>query len=204
MYVPTFAKGMFEYWERTIKDNNLSYNELIIPLYINNGGQNRRTADSIIIEFLKNTSYESRLKKSVTNKGEVYYGNRGCIFDKDMNPLIVTCLKCEKVDPPTNRTYFKYTEAILKVNPKVFLDQTTLINKAIIKKIIPILATEDIYVDRRTGIEGFSGKVRIEICDTNDMFFTPNVPSPNDCNNYLLNQILRDNISEVVDNFDSL
>ena len=204
MCIPVFAKGAFEYWTRTMRDTNLEYNELAIPLYTNSNIQSRRTADSIIGDFFRNTRFDERLRKVVTNKGEVYYGNKGCIFDKDMNPLVVACLTCEKLETPENRRPYSYREAILKVHPSVFLQQDTLINKAIIKKIIPIIASRDVHVTNVTGINGFEGKARIEICETKDMFFAPVTPSANSCSNDAINQVLKDNMSEILDSFDSL
>ena len=67
----------------------VSYTHLL-PLYDNAPSQECRTFDSIITQLFT-VGYGKRLQKVTTNKGEVYYGGKGIIFDESYTPLLL-CL----------------------------------------------------------------------------------------------------------------
>ena len=92
--IPVIAR---EHFERLVSDN-LDYptimgiKKIILPLYNNTLDQERRTFDSIIGQLFTNVGYDKRLQKIITNKGEVYYGGKGIIFDESYAPLLVCTL----------------------------------------------------------------------------------------------------------------
>lgn len=133
---------------------NGTMNEVVIPLTVLTE-QNRRTADTILKWFFGNgRRYREYLglKKAVTSKGDVYYGTKGIILDKDFTPLIVGIKEYDR-DGLFGATSFN--RAILKVHPKVFTSDG-IIEKAIIKKLIPFYSTR--AVSNRT--------VKVEVDDT--------------------------------------
>ena len=136
--------------------------EVVIPLTILSE-QSRRTADSILKWFF-GTGRRYReylgLKKAITNKGDVYYGAKGIVLDKDFTPLIVGIKEFD-------RDGFSFNRAILKVHPKVFTSGG-IIEKAIIKKLIPFYSTKT--VSNRT--------VKVEVDDTIVKYvLRPSIPS---------------------------
>lgn len=200
--VPMVAKAVIE---NVISDNLIhSYNtqKVVIPLYVNSRNQSRRTADSIVNEFFSRTQFSNRLQRVTTNKGEIYYGNRGIILDKDFKPLILCSIVCKKVEE-RGMVYMDYYKPIIRISPEVFLGDTGLINKSILKKIIPFYLTHD--VGRVYTYDGkFRSKIpentkpQILIEDISRFIETPAIPNPNTCSNEALNKLLLDNIDDVL------
>lgn len=200
--VPMVAKAIVEH---VVTDNLIhSYNtqKVVIPLYVNSRNQSRRAADSIVNEFFTRTYFRNRLQRVTTNKGEIYYGNRGIILDKDFKPLILCSIVCKKVEE-RGMTYMDYYKPIIRVSPEVFLNETGLINKSILKKIIPFYLTHD--VGRVNTYDGkFRSKIpentkpQILIEDISRFIETPAIPNPNTCSNEALNKLLLDNIDDVL------
>lgn len=199
--VPMFAKALIE----NLVTHNFSvgvdtlFQKVVIPLYVNSYNQNRRTADSIINEFSR-VDFDRRLQKVTTNKGEVYYGGRGIILDSDFKPLILCSILCKKEEFRTFE-YMDYYKPIVRVNPEVFLNETGLINKTIIKKIIPFYLTHNIPVINtrcifRDKLENRKPQILIE--DSSRFIETPTLPNPSTCSNEALNKLLLDNIDEVL------
>ena len=79
--VPVFAKSAVE----SVVRDKLEFpyvshvNKIIIPMYVNTYTQLRRTADCIVREFFSGLNFNKILQKIITNKGEVYYGNKNNI-----------------------------------------------------------------------------------------------------------------------------
>ena len=104
-----------------------------------------RKTFNFIIKYFNTLDYYS--SKVHTSKNIYYIGN-GVIFDDNLNPLILYCKKVNTdvsgVSPnivyaELHNKWNKPKEAIIYINPKVFIDQKDLINKGIIQKIIPTL-----------------------------------------------------------------
>lgn len=134
--VPMYCKGVFE--DTLLKNviSNTSFGKIAIPMYCNMEEENRRTADSIIKRFFSGVSLQKRLLKIKTNKGEVYYGGRGLVLDANFNPLLM----CSAIGTKGNeevRYKYEYNKIIIRVSPRVFLNSDGIIEKNIIKKIIP-------------------------------------------------------------------
>lgn len=198
--VPMFAKAVIEDVVVQNMSRGTSFQKVVIPLYVNTYNQTRRTADSIINEFSR-VSFNNRLQKVTTNKGEVYYGGRGIILDGNFKPLILCSVLCKKEKFRSNE-YMDYYKPIIRINPEVFLNETGLINKTILKKIIPFYLTHAIP-DIRTRTR-FRDKLpedrkpQILIEDSSRFIETPAIPNPNTCSNEALNKLLLDNIEDVI------
>lgn len=198
------------YYERIIH-SNLTYSNIekvekaILPLYTNGNDQNRRTFDSIMREFFCRVSFNQRLLKVTTSKGETYYGGCGLILDEGFNPLLMCGLKARKVitedDEGAEVASMEYYRAICHVSPIVFAEPNKSINKGIIKKLIPLYTTMDInFPTVNYGISSSpdSRKVEVIIDDFSKFFISPIAPTPSKCSNDALNKCLNDNIEDIL------
>lgn len=177
---------------------SISVEKVILPLYNNAYDQSRRTFDTIMAQFFANTSYEGRLLKITTNKGEVYYGGKGIIFDGNYNPLLLCTLKARRV-VTENEKYTAYYRPVCYVSPRVFEEPNTIVNKGIIKKLIPFYTSHN--MDFPLGLfrdKAEDRKVQVVIDNFDRFFVKPVKPSPSTCSNELLNQCLIDNIEDIM------
>ena len=177
---------------------SLSVEKVILPLYNNTYDQSRRTFDTIMAQFFANTSYEDRLLKIITNKGEVYYGGKGIIFDGNYNPLLLCTLKARRV-VTENEKYTAYYRPVCYVSPRVFEEPNTIVNKGIIKKLIPFNTSHN--MDFPLGLfrdKAEDKKVQVVIDNFDRFFIKPVKPNPSTCSNELLNQCLIDNIEDIM------
>ena len=177
---------------------SFSVEKVILPLYNNTYDQSRRTFDTIMAQFFANTSYEGRLLKITTNKGEVYYGGKGIIFDGNYNPLLLCTLKARRVVTEKEK-YTAYYRPVCYVSPRVFEEPNTVVNKGIIKKLIPFYTSHN--MDFPLGLfrdKAEDRKVQVVIDNFDRFFIKPVKPSPSTCSNELLNQCLIDNIEDII------
>ena len=204
--VPVFAKSAIE----SVVRDKLEFpyvshvNKIIIPMYVNTYTQLRRTADCIVREFFSGVNFDRRLQKIITNKGEVYYGNRGIILDKDFNILLLCTLACRRTEY-RGRQVMSYYKPIIHVSPQVFLMGGGLIEKSILKRIIPFYVSQDIdpvctNPDFVNDIpEGTKPQILID--DVSKLIENPVKPTPQKCSDDVLNQILADNVDDVLNQF---
>ena len=201
--IPVIAR---EHFEKLVSDNMaypaiMGIKRIILPLYDNAPSQERRTFDSIIAQLFTNVGYGKRLQKITTNKGEVYYGGKGIIFDKSYTPLLLCTLTARSVFTEDNGNTMVYYRPVCHVSPKVFLESNKLINKGIIKKLIPYYTSRNINFPRNNY--SFSSnpedrKVKV-IVDSLDKFFVePIKPTPSAYANDALNECLIDNIDDIM------
>ena len=203
--VPVFAKPAVE----SVISVKLQFphathtSKIVIPMYVNTYNQQRRTADSIVSAFFR-VDFNQRLQKVTTNKGEVYYGGRGIILDKDFNILLLCTIACKKIEYG-DRQVMSYYKPIIHVSPQVFLRGEGLIDKTILKKIIPFYVSHNISIvsDRtyfRNDIpEGTKPQILID--DVSKFIENPVKPTPQKCSDDVLNQILADNVDDVLNQF---
>ena len=204
--VPVFAKSAVE----SVVRDKLEFpyvshvNKIIIPMYVNTYTQLRRTADCIVREFFSGVNFDRRLQKIITNKGEVYYGNKGIILDKDFNILLLCTLACRRTEY-RGRQVMSYYKPIIHVSPQVFLMGEGLIEKSILKRIIPFYVSQDI--DPVCANPDFVNdipegtKPQILIDDVSKLIENPVKPTPQKCSDDVLNQILADNADDVLNHF---
>lgn len=188
-----------------------SLKEMAVALFENSYSQSRRTANSIFKAFQMNNTRD-RLMKITTNTGEVYYGGNGYILDKDYNLLILYTLHGVMED-----RILHYKTGRIYVNPKVFVSNG-LIEKGIIKTVIPAFVQEGIMVDTNNiGVtaqdiniistrnqNGFFVRVikplpEIVVADVTDRFIVkPKKPTPSTFSNEAMNDYLLEHLDEVV------
>ena len=98
-----------------------------------------------------------------------------------------------------------YYKPIIHVSPQVFLRGEGLIDKTILKKIIPFYLSDGIdgiYTHAYFGNNIPTGtKPQILIDDVSKFIETPVKPTPQKCSDDVLNQILIDNIDDVLNQF---
>lgn len=202
--IPVIARKHFE----GVVSANLAYpitmgvKKIILPLYDNTPSQERRTFDSIMVQLFSNVSYGKRLQKIITSKGEVYYGGKGIIFDESYTPLLLCTLTARKVHTEDNGNIMVYYRPVCHVSPKVFLESDKLINKGIIKKLIPCYTSRDVIFPR-SYYGNFSNnpedrKVKVIVDNFDKFFIEPIKPTPSAITNDALNECLIDNIDDIM------
>ena len=201
--IPVIAR---EHFEELVSDNMdyptiMGIKRIILPLYDNTLSQERSTFNSIIAHLFTNVEYGQRLQKITTNKGEVCYGGKGVIFDESYTPLLLCTLTARSVHTEDNGNTMVYYRPVCHVSPKVFLESDKLINKGIIKKLIPYYTNRDINPPRSNY--NFSSnledrKVKVIVDDFNKFFIEPIKPTPSACSNDVLNECLIDNMDDIM------
>ena len=201
--IPVIAR---EHFEELVSDNMdyptiMGIKRIILPLYDNALSQERSTFNGIIAHLFTNVGYGQRLQKITTNKGEVCYGGKGVIFDESYTPLLLCTLTARSVHTEDNGNTMVYYRPVCHVSPKVFLESDKLINKGIIKKLIPYYTNRDINPPRSNY--NFSSnledrKVKVIVDDFNKFFIEPIKPTPSACSNDALNECLIDNMDDIM------
>ena len=201
--IPVIAR---EHFEKLVSDNLIyptinRIQRIILPLYNNAPDQERRTFDSIIKQLFTNVGYSQRLQKITTSKGEVYYGGKGIIFDESYTPLLLCTLTAKSVHTEDNRNTMVYYRPVCHISPKVFLESDKLINKGIIKKLIPCYTNRDVDFPRR-GYSFSSNpedkRVKVIVDNFDKFFIKPVKPTLSTCPNDALNKCLIDNIEDIM------
>lgn len=201
--VPVIARAHFENIvsrERLGRPNFLQDLRIILPLYDNGLRQERRTFDSIIRQLFS-VSFGNRLQKVITNKGEVYYGGKGIIFNENYDPLLICTLAARNIQTEDGRNAMCYYRPICHISPRVFLEPDKLVNKGIIKKLIPFYTSRDVHLP---GIHNSNfcstedTKVKVIIDNFDKFFIEPIKPTPTTCSNDILNECLVENIEDII------
>lgn len=178
---------------------NLDYNnKIIISLYENTSVVSSNTFDNCIKYFFAKTPWYKRLRKIITRKGDVYYGGKGIIFNKDYEPLLMCTIKVsyKKNEVSGNVNDLTYIRPVIYINPTVFENQNDMICKGIVKKVIPYYANNTVnlpYFQYLDSNESTNRNV-LTIIDNFDKFFeTPIEPKSFENIQEELNQTLIDN-----------
>lgn len=194
--IPVIAREHFESLVSEKINNPLTVGikRIILPLYDNAPSQERRTFDSVIMQMFNNVRFDMRLQKITTSKGEVYYGGKGIIFDESYTPLLLCTLAARKVG--NSMVYYR---PVCHVSPKVFLESDKLINKGIIKKLIPFYTSEEVsFPNHKFGVNPESKKVKVVVDNFDKFFIEPIKPTPSATINDVLNECLIDNMDDIM------
>lgn len=199
--IPVIARRHFE----DIVSDKIAYpiiigtKKIVLPLYDNAPSQERRTFDSIMRQLFVGVGYGRRLQKITTNKGEVYYGGKGIIFDESYTPLLLCTLAAKNVHMEGGN-HMVYYRPVCHINPKVFTESDKLVNKGIIKKLIPFYASMDMNfpTNSRFVNDPEDRKVRVIVDNFDNFFARPIKPTPSSCSNDALNKCLIDNIDDIM------
>ena len=201
--IPVIAR---EHFEGLISDNMtyptvMGIKRVILPLYDNTPSQGKSTFNGIISQLFTNVGYGQRLQKIITSKGEVCYGGKGIIFDESYTPLLLCTLTARSVHTENNGNTMVYYRPVCHVNPKVFLESDKLINKGIIKKLIPYYTSRNVHFpinNYRFSSNPEDRKVKVIVDNFNKFFVEPIKPTPSACSNDALNECLIDNIDDIM------
>ena len=199
--IPVIARRYLEslVLERIHYPSSIGTKRIILPLYDNAPSLERRTFDSIITQLFTNVRYSKRLQKITTSKGEVYYGGKGIIFDESYVPLLLCTLTARKVHTEESGNSMVYYRPVCHVSPKVFLESDKLINKGIIKKLIPFYTSREVSLpDYKFGVNPESKKVKVVVDNFDKFFIEPIKPTPSATTNDALNECLIDNMDDIM------
>ena len=199
--IPVIAREHFEdlVLEKINYPLAVGTKRIILPLYDNASSQERRTFDSIIMQMFNNVRFDMRLQKITTSKGEVYYGGKGIIFDESYAPLLLCTLAARKVHTEEGGNSMVYYRPVCHVSPKVFLESDKLINKGIIKKLIPFYTSEEVrFPNCMFGVNPESKKVKVVVDNFDKFFIEPIKPTPSAITNDALNECLIDNMDDIM------
>lgn len=131
----------------------------------------------------------------------MYYGGKGIIFDERYTPLLLCTLTARSVHTENNGDTMVYYRPVCHVSPKVFLESDKLINKGIIKKLIPCYTSRDVNFPRnnyRFSSNPEDRKVKVIVDNFNKFFIEPIKPTPSATTNDTLNECLIDNIDDIM------
>ena len=199
--IPVIAREHFEdlVLEKINYPLAVGTKRIILPLYDNASSQERRTFDSIIMQMFNNVGFNMRLQKITTSKDEVYYGGKGIIFDESYAPLLLCTLTARKVHTEEGGNSMVYYRPVCHVSPKVFLESDKLINKGIIKKLIPFYTSKEVsFPDYKFGVNPESKKVKVVVDNFDKFFIEPIKPTPSATTNDALNECLIDNMDDIM------
>ena len=199
--IPVIAREHFEnlVLEKINYPLAVGTKRIILPLYDNAPSQERRTFDSIIMQMFNNVGFDMRLQKITTSKDEVYYGGKGIIFDESYAPLLLCTLTARKVHTEESGNSMVYYRPICHVSPKVFLESDKLINKGIIKKLIPFYTSKEVsFPNCMFGVNPESKKVKVVVDNFDKFFIEPIKPTPSATTNDALNECLIDNMDDIM------
>ena len=199
--IPVIAREHFEnlVLEKINYPLAVGTKRIILPLYDNAPSQERRTFDSIIMQMFNNVRFGMMLQKITTSKNEVYYGGKGIIFDESYTPLLLCTLTARKVHTEESGDSMVYYRPICHVSPKVFLESDKLINKGIIKKLIPFYTSEEVrFPNCMFGVNPESKKVKVVVDNFDKFFIEPIKPTPSAITNDALNECLIDNMDDIM------
>ena len=199
--IPVIAREHFEdlVLEKINYPLAVGTKRIILPLYDNASSQERRTFDSIIMQMFNNVGFNMRLQKITTSKNEVYYGGKGIIFDESYTPLLLCTLSARKVHTEESGNSMVYYRPVCHVSPKVFLESDKLINKGIIKKLIPFYTSEEVnFPNCMFGVNPESKKVKVVVDNFDKFFIEPIKPTPSAITNDALNECLIDNMDDIM------
>lgn len=170
------------------------YNRLSFPLVNRDSGTQRRLIKGILSDFMTSASNQCTVKVRVTD-GSVYYGLPGIIFDADFNTLLSVN---EKIAFKENKelpaaSIFKVVRVVCRISPLVFSNSNKIIEKNIIKKMMP-MCTEIIPNNFRLnqGMRdniGFNKKIQVIIDDINLVRRPQNPRQGIDFTNTVLNHL---------------
>lgn len=209
--VPLMCKNKVEDGLLDNFSNPNSIKEVAIALFENGSSQSRRTANAIFKSF-QMIEMENRLMKIITHTGEIYYGGKGYILDKDYNILILYTLHGVMEED----RLLHYKTGRIYVNPKVFVSNG-IVEKGIIKTVIPAFIQEGIRINTNNigstfqeinmpisnsfgRITGYTTPIpEIVIADVTDRFIVkPKKPTPSTFSNEAMNDYLLEHLDEVV------
>lgn len=167
-----------------------------------------RSADTLIRYLIETPSNQKNMYHSAkTNKGEVYYGANGLLFDKDMNLLFMSLIECD-----IEGNVIKYKKVKVFIHPLVFYSDG-IVEKCLINKVIPFSLKEGVtvcggyndtfvqnlvnYNDPNNCSTYHKAVPEIVVADVKDKFFYKPVLPSSTFSNEDINEFLSRNLNDV-------
>ena len=207
--VPVVMRGhVEEVISNSIVDNAMTHikKEVVFPIYIREYSSAVRTADGFISKVFAE-SPESGLSR-VTVKDTTYIGSRGCIFDNDGKLLMLCTLVGRYIlhDRPGDSFFgivkgFTYDEVRLYIHSDVVGNESDVVCKAIMNKIMPFMLSSEFGKPYSQNIRCFDAgnsiRTTVIIDDISRFVRTPTFSS--DYTDEDINDMLSVRASEVAD-----
>lgn len=177
---------------------------MMVPLVPDPRITARRLVRGALIDFLSATS-RGRIQGVHMSNGITYYGMPGIIFDENMNLLLMTTITLER----TGSLSVAAQRLNCRVSPKVFEHQDRIIEKTIVKKMIPFCANYLVQrYDLTTSVAGalveitdscINNVIRVIIDDCSSFVHTAVAPSPSDLTEEKIKAFLNANMNYIVE-----
>lgn len=169
---------------------------MAVPLVANTDLNTRRLVRGAFMDFTRITGKINGVHMS---SGNTYYGVPGVILNEDMELLLMVTLIIKKV---IDSTHFSIERVNCRISPKVFEHQDRIIEKTIVKKIIPFcvnysIARRDIYLSCN-GYNCVGKTIQVIIDDCSNFIHTTTVPKPSLLNEDKIKSFLIENINEII------
>lgn len=179
------------------KNEDYKFSEIVFPIKIETLEYKTNSAALLFRHYFSNSSaYTPTLKKGCIRNSS-YIGNRGVIFNNDMDLLMLSTLSFVNNDLIDNK--FDYLGTNIYIHPKVFQENNA-VCRFIQKECIKHYASKKVIPDFAMGNRK-SLTPTIIIQDVSDRFFIkPTIPSEIEFSNEKLNQLLIDNLEDLVEN----
>ena len=172
------------------------YKSIAAPLIADTNLNTRRLVRGAFMDFTRITG---RITGVHMSNGNTYYGVPGVIFNENMELLLIVTLTIRKrIDSPR----FSIERINCRISPKVFEHQDRIIEKTIVKKIIPFcvsysVARRDIYLS--CSEYNCVGKtIQVIIDDCSNFIHTATVPKPSLLTEDKIKSFLVENINEII------
>lgn len=138
------------------------------------------TETTLLSEIGRKHVYGNRyyhLQKLQTKAGETYYGTNGIILDSNFNILIMVVLKVINMN---------ILDVICYINPSIFVNEKRTVEKAIIKKMLPFMCTNEVSVNNNH--KGYITAIFKDV--TKDYIHIPVEPGEEFCDDYVNNRLI--------------
>lgn len=184
--IPTFILKAFEYFMMFNYIGNKHPIEDKIIMYLYNTSSLYRGSRGNSLNILRywdiNGSFNKNLIPAISNSSDLFYGNKGIIFNREYEPLFLTTVTCKRIKssfPRYKDLLGMYTNTNVHISPKVFIKRNAF-NNYLIKNVIPYFATT---VMPNYNRKGFSYDPHIKPCsiiiDDMSQFFKQPIPPKN-------------------------
>lgn len=157
-----------------------------VPLYSATTTSALRTATQVFMNII-GVTYKHRLRK-ISTPNATYYVGRGLILNSEFKPLYMLSVELSR--------NYNIKNANCRISPRVFECPKDLINKTIIKKVMPFYMFNKVRVQNSIESEVYKN-VKIIIENFDNIFITPNEPSLEDFEESV-HQCLINNIRDIV------
>jgi hypothetical protein len=147
--IPTFAIKALESFIKSTKF--MATDKVVIPLCPSNAIMinNIRSIERLIHNFNGYSEFIGELRGIKTSKGEIYFGTRGIVLDKDFKILWLNTVEVDVSPRIIAAKPIEISKSFCYVSQDIFLRSTEMVPKALIQKIIPYYLqnkTREIYI----------------------------------------------------------